>query len=250
MVAEYTSSYVFAGSTSATETGLLRVKERPCHGLRRTVAKGRNFESSGRASKVHQETFRSTRSRAIALCKFAGWPVYETLGLETSLKLRFFFKGTKQPLARSTPSSMALNTVGTENSSSLTLGTVTRGLESNDDIDCRAKDVSIKVDSATISTQKKKFEVTTEKKKGKKKVREKMNEIKRKEKKATTTKTTRKFAEKTFEVNKCMTSVTEILAPRERRRSKQSLQSSGPTFFSVCGTLLYRRKKKKKKGNS
>ena len=145
MVAEYTSSYVFAGSISATETGPLRVKERLCHGLRRTVAKGRNFESSGRASKVHQETF-----RAFALCKFAGWRVYETLGLETSLKLRFFFKGTKQALARSTPSSMALNTVGTENSSS-----VTRGLEGNDDIDCRANDVSIKVDSETILLKKK-----------------------------------------------------------------------------------------------
>ena len=70
------------------------------------------------ASKVHQETFRSIR--AFALCKFAGWPVFETLGLETSLKLRFFFKGTKQALARSTPSPMALNTVGTEKSSSLT----------------------------------------------------------------------------------------------------------------------------------
>ena len=117
MVAEYSSSYVFAGLTSATETGPLRVKERPCHGLRRTVAKGRNFESSGRAPKVHQETFRSIRAFALCTCKFAGWPVYETLGLETSLKLRvFFFKGTKQALARSTPSSMALNTVGTENS--------------------------------------------------------------------------------------------------------------------------------------
>ena len=82
-----TSSYVFAGSTSATETGPLRVK--PCHGLRRTVAKGRFFESSGRASKVHQETFRSIR--VFALCKFAGWLVYKTLRLETSLKLRFFF---------------------------------------------------------------------------------------------------------------------------------------------------------------
>ena len=146
MVAEYTSSYIFAGSISATETGPQGVKERLCHGLRRTVAKGRNFESSGRASKVHQETF-----RVFALCKFAGWPVYETLGLETSLKLRFFFKGTKQALARSTTSSMALNTVGTKNSSS-----VTRGLEGNDDVDCRANDGSIKADSETISTQKKK----------------------------------------------------------------------------------------------
>ena len=83
--------------------------------------------------------------------------MYETLGLETSLKLRFFFfKGTKQALARSTPSSMAFNTVGTENSSSLTHGAVTRGLEGNDEIDCRANDVSIKVDSETISTQKRK----------------------------------------------------------------------------------------------
>ena len=155
MVAEYTSTYVFAGSTSATETSPLRIKERPCNGLRRRVAKGRNFESSGRASKVHQETFCSIRAFALCNCKFAGCLVYETLGLETSLKLRFFFKGTKHALARSTPSSMALNTVGTENSSSLTHGAETRGLEGNDDIDCRANDVSNKVDSETISTKKK-----------------------------------------------------------------------------------------------
>ena len=49
---------------------------------------------------------------------------------------------------------MALNTV--ENSSSLTHLAVTRGLEGNDDIDCRANDVSIKVDSETISVKKKK----------------------------------------------------------------------------------------------
>ena len=101
MVAECTSSYGFVGLISATETGPLRVKERPCHGLRRTVAKGRNFESSGRASKVHQETFRSIR--AFALCKFAGWPVYETLGLETSLKLRFFFSRAPSRPWRSRP---------------------------------------------------------------------------------------------------------------------------------------------------
>ena len=103
MVAEYTSSYVFAGSTSATQTGPLRVKEKPCHGLQRTVAKGRNFESScsGRASKVHQETFCSIR--AFALCKFAGWPVYETLGLETFLKLRFFFQGHQAGLGAVDP---------------------------------------------------------------------------------------------------------------------------------------------------
>ena len=115
------------GIDKCPETGPLRVKERPCHGLRRTVAKGRNFESSGRAPKVHQETFRSIR--AFALCKFAGWPVYETLGLETFLKLRFFFKGTKQALARSTPSSMALNTVGTENSSSFLAQSVPEALK-------------------------------------------------------------------------------------------------------------------------
>ena len=68
------------------------------------------------AIKVHQET---RLIRAFALCKCAGWPVYETLGLETSLKLRLFFKGTKQALARSTPSSKGLSTVGPEKSSSL-----------------------------------------------------------------------------------------------------------------------------------
>ena len=138
MVAEYTSSSFLAGSTSATETGPLRVKERPCHVLRRTVAKGRNFESSGRASKVHQETFCSIR--AFALCKFVGWPVYETLGLEATSSSGFF-KGAKQALARSTSSSMALNSMGTENSSSLTHGAVIRGLQGNDDVGCRANDV-------------------------------------------------------------------------------------------------------------
>ena len=65
---------------------------RPLHGLRRTVAKGRNFESSGRG---HQETFRLIR--VFALCKCAGWPVYETLGLETSLKLGFFSRAPRRP---------------------------------------------------------------------------------------------------------------------------------------------------------
>ena len=74
MVAEYTSSYILAGSTSAIKTGPLRVNDRPCNGLWRTVAKGRNFESSGRASKVHQETLCSIR--AFVLCKFAGWTVW------------------------------------------------------------------------------------------------------------------------------------------------------------------------------
>ena len=86
------------------------------------------------ASMVYQETFRSIRA----------------FGDIDILKLRFFFKGTKQALARSTPSSMALNTVGTEKSSSLTPGAVARGLEGNDDIDCRANDVSIKVDSVPV----------------------------------------------------------------------------------------------------
>ena len=48
---------------------------------------------------------------------------------------------------------MALNTVGTGNSSCLTHGAVTRGLEGNDEIDCRANDSG--VDSETISTKKK-----------------------------------------------------------------------------------------------
>ena len=69
--------------------------------------------------------------------------------------------------------------------------------------------------------------------------------MKKEMKKATTTKTTRKLGEKTLKVNK-LTSATEILPPRECRRSKRSLQSSGPRFFSVCATLLYRRNKKEK----
>ena len=103
-----------------------------------------------------------------------------TPGLETSLKLRF--KGTRQVLARSTPSSQGLNTViRHQKASSLAHGEVTRGLEGKADIDapcsCRANDVSMIVESETISPHKKKlFEVTTEKKKK----REKMNGIEEK----------------------------------------------------------------------
>ena len=53
------------------------------------------------ASEVHQETFRSIR--ALALCKVAGWPVYETLGLETFLKLRVFFQGHQAGLGAVDP---------------------------------------------------------------------------------------------------------------------------------------------------
>ena len=72
-----------------------------------------------------------------------------------------------------------------------------------------------------------------------------MNE--KKKRKKSNNNSTRKFAEKTFKVNKCMTSAAEILRPRERRRSKRRLQSSGPTFFNVYATLLYKRKKGKRK---
>ena len=75
-----------------------------------------------------------------------------------------------------------------------------------------------------------------------------MNEKKKKREKATT-KTTRKFTGKTFKVDKCMTSETEILPPRERHRSKRNLQSSRSTFFSVCSTLLSGEKKKKKENS-
>ena len=72
---------------------------------------------------------------------------------------------------------------------------------------------------------------------------------KKKIKKKATTKTTRKFAEKTFKVNKCMTSATEILPPRERRRNKRSLQSSGSNILQcLCNATI--QEKKKKKGSS
>ena len=167
MVAEYTSSSFFAGSTKATETGPLRVKERPCHGLRRTVAKGRNFESSGRASKVHQETFCSIR--AFALCKFAGWPVYETLGLETSLELRFFFQGHQAGLGAVDPIFDCLEHCGHRNFSSLTHGAVTRGLvEGNDDISTVEQMTSQSRWTPRLFLLKKKKSSKSEKKKGKK----------------------------------------------------------------------------------
>ena len=80
--------------------------------------------------------------------------------------------------------------MGTEKSNSLTPGAVARGLEGNDDIVCRANGVSIEVDSEYYFYSKKKFEISTEKKRGKQKGREKMN-VKKKEKKGTLTKTTR-----------------------------------------------------------
>ena len=104
--------------------------------------------------------------------------MYETLGLETTSSSGFF-QGHQAGLGAVDPifdGLAILNTVGTEKSSSLTPGAVTRGLEGNDDIDCRANDVSIKVDSETIFLlKKKKFEVTTEKKK-KEKERKRENE--------------------------------------------------------------------------
>ena len=167
--------------------------------------------------------------------------MYETLGLETSLKLRFFFQEHQAGLGAVYPIFEGLEHCGHRKIQ--LSGAVARGLEGNDDIDapcgCRANDVSINVDSETISTQKKKCSNSPQRKRKKKKV---------------TTKTTRKFAAKTFKVNKCMTSATEILPPTEssdRRRSKRNLQSSGPTFFSVCAcNATIQRKKKEKKGNS
>ena len=186
MVAEYTSSYTSLRDRQVP--GSHRNWSTACQSEtlpwitkdsgKRRLAKGRNFESSGRGLQGSSRNIIGRSIRAFALCKFADWPVYETLGLETSSSSGFFFKGNKQALARSTPSSMALNTVGTEKSSSLTPGAVTRGLEGNDDIDCRANDVSIKVDSETISTQKKKVRSHHREKE-----RKRENEWKKKEKK-------------------------------------------------------------------
>ena len=97
-----------------------------------------------------------------------------------------------QALARSTPSSMALNTVGTENSSSFLAQSVPEAL--------KATTISI-VEQITSQSRwtprllKKKSSKSPQKKERKKKVREKMKEKKKKRKKATT-KTTRKFTGK------------------------------------------------------
>ena len=81
--------HVFAGSTSAWQP--------PVHCMSKwdlaTDYEGQwqkvgTSKAVAVASKVHQETFRLIR--AFALCKFAGWPVYETLGLEKSSSSGFF----------------------------------------------------------------------------------------------------------------------------------------------------------------
>ena len=106
------------------------VKVIPFHGLRRALTRSKGVAG-------HQGSSRIPRSiHVFALCKFAGWPVNGTSGLETSLKLSFFFKGTRQTLARSTPSSLGLNTVSTETSSSLAHGEVAQGLEGRADVPC------------------------------------------------------------------------------------------------------------------
>ena len=245
MVAEYTSSYVFAGSTSFTETGLLWVKEWPCHGLRRTVAKGRNFVSSGRASKFHQETFRSCVC-SVQVCGLAGvW----NFRFGDIPQAKVFFKGPKQAW-RGRPHFDGLEHCGHRK---LQLSYPWR----SDPRPWRQRRYWLSSKSRLnqgglrdyFYSKKKSSKSPQRKRKEKESKRE--NEWKKeKKKKATTTKTTRKCAEITSIVNKCMTSATEILPPRERCQSKRSLQSSGRTFFSVCETQLNRRKKKTKKGNS
>ena len=128
------------------------------------------------ASKVHQETFRS--NRAFALCKFAGWPVYATLGLETSSSSGLFFQDHQEGLGTVDPIFDGLEQCGhrkTQLSYPCQAGAVTRRAEA-----LKATTISI-VEQVTSQSRwtprlfllkKKKFEVTTEKKKGKERKRE------------------------------------------------------------------------------
>ena len=113
--------------------------------------------SIAKAVAGHQALINFRSICGFAPCNFAGWPVNGTSGLETSLSSGFFFfKGTRRALPRWTPSSLGLNTVSTEKSSSLAFGRMTQGLEGKAHVDadcgCRGNDVSINVDSETTST--------------------------------------------------------------------------------------------------
>ena len=71
---------------------------------------------------------------------------------------------------------MALNTVGTEKSSSLTPGAVTRGLEGNDDIDCRANDGGLSRWTPRLFLLKKKKVLSHHREKERKKEKKRENE--------------------------------------------------------------------------
>ena len=150
-------SLVLPWSTSATETGPPRVIERPFRLPRPMTRSREELRKQRLPTKAHQENFHSIR--AFALRKCSGWPVYGTSGLETSLKLRFFFSRTPGRPWHSRPHFCWAWTPGSEKSSSLPHGEVTQGLEGKANIDapcgCRANDGSINVDSETISIHQK-----------------------------------------------------------------------------------------------
>ena len=109
MVAKYSSSYIFAGSTSATETGPLRVKVRPFHGLRRTVTRGRDFERKGLPRFIKTLAFADSCVCSVQVCGFDGvW----NFRFEEIPQTQVFFKGTRQVMAVSTPSSLGCSSLG------------------------------------------------------------------------------------------------------------------------------------------
>ena len=108
MVVEYTSSYTSLRDRSRQVPGSHRNRSTACQSETLpwiTKDSGKRWELRTqwpwppRFIKKHSVRF----VRCLCKFKFAGWPVYETLGLETSLKLRFFFQGHQAGLGAVDP---------------------------------------------------------------------------------------------------------------------------------------------------
>ena len=161
MVDKYTSSHVFARSTGATKTGPLRANVRPFHVLRRTVAvtRGWNFESSGWPPTLIKNPFIPSQFVRLFCASLQVGRCMELQVWRHPSSSGFFFQGhqLQEGLGAFDPIFAWLEHSEHRKSSSLAHGEETRSLDDKADIDalcgCRANDISIIVDSETISTQ-------------------------------------------------------------------------------------------------
>ena len=199
--------------------------------------RGRNFESSSWPPRfIKKHSVRLEFVRLLCASLRVGWCM--ELQLWRHPLGSGFVKGTRHVLAwwtLSIISSRGLNRVGTEKSSPLAHFEVTLGLAGKAEIDeecsCGANDVSMNVESETISTHKKSCSKSPQRKR-KREIKWMEKREKKEEHSNNQRKHTRKlaqFVEKAFKVM-YMNCATEILPPREidRRRSKRSLPRARP----------------------
>ena len=104
MAAEHTSSYTSLWDRQVP--GSHRSRSTACQSetlpwITKEGGKGRNFESSGRGLEGSSRNI--PFNSCVCSVQVCGWPVYETLGLETSLSSGFFFQGHQAGLGAVDP---------------------------------------------------------------------------------------------------------------------------------------------------